>query len=98
MQRAWGLKDAARVWCFGVAVAIGVVGWISSTEAQVPAGEQGVVVEEVGEGSALEKAGLRPGDVLLAWERLPAPPANPEGAQGTIESVGPTPVSWTGSA
>ena len=50
-------------------------------------GEKGVVVEEVTEGSALDRAGLRPGDVVLAWERLPALPANPQRAQGTIESV-----------
>jgi CHAT domain-containing protein/tetratricopeptide (TPR) repeat protein len=29
----------------------------------------GVVLEEVGEGSALEKAGIRPGDLVFAWER-----------------------------
>src|SRR5215211_3962792 len=47
----------------------------------------GVVVEEVGKGSALEKAGLRPGDLLLAWERSPDPPANPGGGQGEIRTV-----------
>ncbi len=44
-------------------------------------GETGVVVAEVGEKSALEKAGLRPGDILFSWERLPSPPANPQAAQ-----------------
>jgi CHAT domain-containing protein/Tfp pilus assembly protein PilF len=39
----------------------------------------GVVVEEVGKGSALEAAGIRPGDLLFAWER-------PEG-EGEIASV-----------
>jgi hypothetical protein len=47
----------------------------------------GVVVEEVGKGSALEKAGLRSGDLLFAWERAPDPPANPEGGQGEIRTV-----------
>lgn len=47
----------------------------------------GVVVEEVGRGSALEKAGLRPGDLLLGWERAPDPPANPEGGKGEIRTV-----------
>src|ERR1044071_3258692 len=47
----------------------------------------GVVVEEVGKGSALEKAGIRPGDVLFAWERPPDPPANPIGGQGEIKTV-----------
>lgn len=47
----------------------------------------GVVVEEVGKGSALAKGGIEPGDVLLSWRRLPSPPANPEEAQGDFESV-----------
>jgi tetratricopeptide (TPR) repeat protein len=46
-----------------------------------------VVVEEVGKGSALEKAGLLPGDLLFTWERSPDPPANPEGGKGEIRSV-----------
>jgi CHAT domain-containing protein/Tfp pilus assembly protein PilF len=46
-----------------------------------------VAVEEVGRGSALETAGLRPGDLLIAWERDPAPPANPQGAKGEIRTV-----------
>ena len=44
----------------------------------------GIVVEEVGKGSALEGAGLRSGDLLLAWESPPDPPANPEGGEGEI--------------
>jgi len=47
----------------------------------------GIVVEEVGKGSALEKAGLRSGDLLLAWERRPDPPGNPQGGQGKIRTV-----------
>ncbi len=46
-----------------------------------------VVVEEAGQGSALETAGLRPGDRLLAWSRPPAPPANPGEGQGEIRTV-----------
>src|SRR5215218_498849 len=41
-----------------------------------------VVLEEVPPGSALEKAGLRPGDLVLAWER--------EGVRGEIR----TPFDW----
>ena len=41
-----------------------------------------MVIEEIGKGSALEKAGLRPGDLLLSWER--------EGSQGEIR----TPFDW----
>jgi CHAT domain-containing protein/Tfp pilus assembly protein PilF len=47
----------------------------------------GVVVEEVGRGSALEKAGLRPEDILLSWERPSDPPANPEAGKGEIRTV-----------
>lgn len=46
----------------------------------------GVVVETVPEGTALAKAGIQPGDVLLSWKRLPNPPANPEGAEGVFGS------------
>ncbi|MCP3962362.1 MAG: CHAT domain-containing protein [bacterium] len=49
-----------------------------------------MVVEEVGEGSALAKAGLQAGDILLSWHRLPNPPANPEGVQGELGS----PFDW----
>ena len=77
-----------------VALILGLLGWIGPAIAQ-PApepqpGEAGVVVEEVGEGSALEAAGLQVGDVLLSWRRLPAPPANPEEAQGELVS----PFDW----
>lgn len=50
----------------------------------------GVVIEEISKGSALEKAGLQVGDVILSWERFPNPPANPKGASGKIES----PFDW----
>jgi CHAT domain-containing protein/Tfp pilus assembly protein PilF len=50
----------------------------------------GVVIEEIPKGSALEKAGVQVGDVILSWERLPNPPANPEGASGKISS----PFDW----
>ncbi|MEP7010270.1 MAG: CHAT domain-containing tetratricopeptide repeat protein [Acidobacteriota bacterium] len=43
----------------------------------------GVVVESLG-GWTLEKAGVQAGDVLLSWKRLPAPPANPEPAEGVL--------------
>ncbi|HYN22557.1 MAG TPA: CHAT domain-containing protein, partial [Thermoanaerobaculia bacterium] len=48
---------------------------------------EGVVLEEVGQGSTLERAGLRSGDLLVAWERSPEPPANPEGAAGELRTV-----------
>ncbi|HYU33842.1 MAG TPA: CHAT domain-containing protein [Thermoanaerobaculia bacterium] len=50
----------------------------------------GIILDEVAPGSEIEKAGLRPGDVLLSWERLASPPANREPAQGVFE----TPFDW----
>jgi len=47
-------------------------------------------VDEVAPGSEIEKAGLQTGDVLSRWERLPSPPANPEPAQGVLDS----PFDW----
>jgi CHAT domain-containing protein/Flp pilus assembly protein TadD len=46
----------------------------------------GVVVEEVEKGSAADKAGIKPGDALLYWQRAPNPPANPEPAHGDLRS------------
>lgn len=54
---------------------------------QLPSETSGIVVEDVGVASAFVEAGLRPGDLVVAWKRLPAPPANPQGAQGVLESV-----------
>ena len=88
------MRRSFEVWRHGlrvasVALAVGVLGWILPAEVQATPepqpGEAGVVVEEVGEGSALEKADLLLGDILLSWERLPSPPANvgpPRAPQG----------------
>jgi CHAT domain-containing protein/Tfp pilus assembly protein PilF len=62
---------------------------LPSFEAQAPV-LPGVVIEEIPKGSALEKAGLQVGDVILTWERLPNPPANPEGASGKLDN----PFDW----
>jgi len=43
-----------------------------------------VIVESVDPGRAAARAGVRAGDLLLAWYRAPAPPANPEPAEGTF--------------
>ncbi len=51
-----------------------------------PESAGGVVVRSVEPGSAFAEAGIEPEDVILAWRRLPAPPANPEEASGKIES------------
>jgi len=55
-----------------------------------PEGGRGVVVESVGKGLALEKAGLQPGDVLYRWRRLPNLPTNPDEATGEFNS----PFDW----
>jgi CHAT domain-containing protein/Tfp pilus assembly protein PilF len=46
----------------------------------------GVIVEEAQRGFAADQAGLKTGDVLVAWRRAASPPANPEAAHGAIES------------
>ncbi len=63
--------------CIGLAV-------VAGASRLAEASGIGIVVEEVGKGSALEGAGLRAGDLLLAWERPPDPPVNPEGGEGEI--------------
>ena len=46
----------------------------------------GVVVRQVGAHGAAERAGIRPGDILLAWLREANPPGNPAPAKGAIRS------------
>lgn len=50
-------------------------------------GGPGVVFEEIGQGSVLETAGLRPGDLLFTWQRSPDPPANPQAGGGELRTV-----------
>ncbi|QTD51878.1 CHAT domain-containing protein [Sulfidibacter corallicola] len=50
----------------------------------------GVVIESLLKDSVLRRVGVRPGDVFFRWERLPNPPANPQGASGTFAS----PFDW----
>ena len=47
---------------------------------------RGVVVESVVTGFAAQEGGLRPGDVVVGWERAASPPANPEPAAGDVGS------------
>jgi CHAT domain-containing protein/tetratricopeptide (TPR) repeat protein len=71
-----------------VAAEAGVAGDTQTAAAapEEPVVLPGVVIEEIPKGSELEKAGLQVGDVILRWERLPNPPANPEGAYGVVQS------------
>ena len=91
MQISSTTRDWGQAFFIVVGLTIGIAGWVlpigSQEVSQLSTNGVGIVVEEVGEHSALEKAGLRPGDVLYSWKRLPAPPANPEPAEGTFESV-----------
>ena len=73
-----------------VAAEAGVAGEPQPAAAEEPLVLPGVVIGEIPKGSALEKAGLQVGDVILSWERLPNPPANPEGRSGKIDS----PFDW----
>jgi CHAT domain-containing protein/Tfp pilus assembly protein PilF len=57
--------------------------WLVAGAAQP---SQGVVVEDVQDGFAAHAAGLRPGDILLQWERAATPPANPEPESGALAS------------
>ena len=79
------VREAIRLIVVGIVAAwLGAAAYAQDSE---PVVGRGVVVEEVGKGSTLEKAGIEPGDVLLSWRRLPSPPANPEEARGEFESV-----------
>ena len=47
---------------------------------------QGIVVENVVQGSAGEKPRIEPGDILISWKRPSNPPANPTGASGNFRT------------
>ncbi len=78
-----------NAWASVVASSLPWIALATASAAELPqrAAGHGVVIEEVIEGSALAAAGLRAGDMVLAWERLPGPPAHPDGAGGEITSV-----------
>jgi CHAT domain-containing protein/Tfp pilus assembly protein PilF len=66
-----------------LSIAVPSYGASGRSKASLPSG---VVVEEVGKDSAGERAGIKPGDVLLSWVRLSNSPANPKEARGKIKS------------
>jgi CHAT domain-containing protein/Tfp pilus assembly protein PilF len=47
----------------------------------------GIIVEKPEKGSTTERVGIRSGDVLLTWKRLPKPPRALVGASGLFNSV-----------
>jgi CHAT domain-containing protein/tetratricopeptide (TPR) repeat protein len=59
---------------------------VASAGAAAEPSEGGVVVESVVTGFAAQEAGLRPGDVVVGWERAASPPANPQPAGGDVRS------------
>lgn len=68
-------------------LAVGILcGGCETAPAERPGGSRGIVLEEVEERSALDGAGLRRGDVLLAWHR----PEGPQSDQGKLTS----PFDW----
>lgn len=71
-----------------VVVEAGVAGEPQTTASppEEPLVLPGVVIEEIPKDSALEKAGLQVGDVILSWERLPNPPVNPQASKGELTS------------
>jgi len=73
---------------------IAVAAWLAAggaAAASEPASPPaGAVVVEVDPHSATARADLQPGDVVLTWERLASPPANPSPARGEIRD----PFQW----
>jgi CHAT domain-containing protein/Tfp pilus assembly protein PilF len=49
--------------------------------------KKGIVIENVGKGSVAEKAGLKPGDIILSWERAAGPADKMETPKGDIATV-----------
>jgi CHAT domain-containing protein/Tfp pilus assembly protein PilF len=90
VKSRWHISPRIAILCLGLTGCLGATGAAPSSARARPLEETsgpGVVVEEVGKGSALEKAELRPGDLLFAWERPPDPPANPQGGKGEIRTA-----------
>jgi CHAT domain-containing protein/tetratricopeptide (TPR) repeat protein len=55
--------------------------WLLASSVGAPGG---VSIEEAQPGFAAAEAGLRAGDMLLAWERQASPPGHPEPARGSL--------------
>ncbi len=77
------MRSRDHRWLAVAALCAGLAG----ADLRAEAGGAGVVVEEIGAGSALAQAGLRAGDLLSTWERPAEPPGHPALAQGEIETV-----------
>src|SRR5688500_5643044 len=74
--------------CLTVVALLGVDVWkdVSAQEAAPRASTRAIVVEAVEQGSAGQKAGILPGDLLTSWERAASPPANPTAVRGNFDS------------
>jgi CHAT domain-containing protein/tetratricopeptide (TPR) repeat protein len=59
---------------------------LTGATAQAASAPEGVVVEKVTPNFEAARAGLRPGDILLKWERGGNPPANPNPAGDSFRS------------
>ena len=76
--KAW--KPGTRLLRIALAIAL-PHGWAQA------AAWTGVAVEDVAADTAIERAGIEAGDVLVSWVRKTAPPANPEEASGQLASA-----------
>jgi CHAT domain-containing protein/Flp pilus assembly protein TadD len=74
------VKRALRLWPL-----IATLG-LAPKPTPTPAPPEGILVEKVVPGYEAAKAGIRPGDILVGWERAPNPPADPSGARGRFRS------------
>lgn len=83
-----GLRAAALIWAWFCGHPASALSGPEKTPASPTLTRgHGVVVETVEPESALEKAGIEAGDLLLRWRRLAHPPANPTEESGNLASI-----------
>jgi CHAT domain-containing protein/tetratricopeptide (TPR) repeat protein len=73
-----------------ITLGISLIPYCVLADSPVGLAGKGVVIEQIAPRTSLEIAGLQHGDVILSWERLPNPPANPDFVEGEITS----PFDW----
>src|SRR5690349_9418292 len=84
LSRPFRVRSFFSLLCV-LGVAILGVHWPQQLHAQQTA-TRGIVVLEVAQGSAGDKAGILAGDVLRSWQRAASAPASPAFARGTLTS------------